>query len=272
MEQLAGKVAIVTGAASGIGRGTALALARSGAKIVVADIDDAGSNETVRLICEAGGQARTQHIDVADDAAFPMLRDATLTHFGAIDIVMNNVGVITRGLPDHVPVEEWTRILDINLMSVVRSNAVFLPLLIGQGAGHIVNTASFAGLFGYSFDRLPYAAAKAAVVQISEGLALYLRPLGVGVTCLCPGPVRTNVMSSLREFGPKTDTRGPGPEFTLLDPDAVGEMVVDAIRANRFMLVTDQQVVPHLVARATDWDAFVERQIDRPFVVAKAGQ
>lgn len=260
------------GGASGIGRGTALALARSGAKVVVADIDSAGADETVRLIYEAGGQARSEKIDVADDAAFPALRDVTLNRFGAIDIVMNNVGVMTRGLPEHIPVEEWTRILNINLMSVVRSNAVFLPILIEQGAGHIVNTASFAGLFGYSFDRLPYAAAKAAIVQISEGLALYLRPLGVGVTCLCPGPVRTNVMNSLREFGPKTDTLGPGPEFALLEPDVVGEMVVDAIRINRFMLATDQKVVPHLVARATDWDAFIARQIDRPFVVAKAAQ
>ncbi len=89
---------------------------------------------------------------------------------------MNNVGALTRGLPDHIPVHEWHRIFDINLFSVVRSNDVFLPLLVEQGSGHIVNTASFAGLYTYAYDRLPYAAAKAAVVQLSEGLALYLRP------------------------------------------------------------------------------------------------
>jgi NAD(P)-dependent dehydrogenase (short-subunit alcohol dehydrogenase family) len=107
---------------------------------------------------------------------------------------------------------------------VVRSNAVFLPLLIEQGHGHIVNTASFAGLFTYSYDRLPYAAAKAAIVQISEGLRLYLHPRGVGVTVLCPGPVMTNIMASMPPgFGPDVATRGPGEQFTPLQPEIVGD-------------------------------------------------
>jgi short-subunit dehydrogenase len=174
---------------------------------------------------------------------------------------MNNVGVLTRGLPDHLPVTEWQRILNINLMSVVRSNAAFLPGLIEQGSGHLVNTASFAGLMTYSYDRLPYAASKAAIIQISEGLALYLKPMGIGVTVLCPGPVRTNIGASIRSFGPETETRGPGAQFALMDPAVVGEQVADAILRNRFMVPTDPQIVELLVERASDWDGFIDGQI-----------
>jgi NAD(P)-dependent dehydrogenase (short-subunit alcohol dehydrogenase family) len=155
-------------------------------------------------------------------------------------------------------------------LSVVRSNHAFLPLLIEQREGHIVNTASFAGLYTYAFDRLPYAATKAAVVQISEGLSLYLRPYGVGVTCLCPGPVATGIIRSLKSFGPDTDTQGPGPQFRLLDPAEVGRIVVDAVLDNRFMVPTDPLVNELLVNRASDWDAFLDEMSVHPHVVARA--
>ena len=132
--------------------------------------------------------------------------------------MVNNVGVLTNGLPEDIPVTEWQRILDINLMSVVRSNAAFLPLLLDQGSGHLVNTASFAGLFTYSYDRLPYAATKAAIVQISEGLAIYLRPKNIGVTLLCPGPVLTNIAAAVPTFGAGAPLRTPGEQFELLRP------------------------------------------------------
>ena len=99
---------------------------------------------------------------------------------------MNNVGVLAMGPPESLPDEAWRRVLEVNLMSVARSNRVFLPLLIEQGRGHVVNTASASGLLAYGFDRLPYVASKHAVVGITEALALYLAPKGIGVTCLCP--------------------------------------------------------------------------------------
>ena len=270
MQQLDGKVAIITGAASGIGRGTALTLARENVAIIAADINQQGALQVAAEITAAGGRAHGLRCDVAEADAFEKLKTETLAQFGRVDIVMNNVGVLTCGLPDELPVTEWERILQTNLMSVVRSNAVFLPLLIAQKSGHIVNTASFAGLFTYAYDRLPYAAAKAAIVQISEGLALYLRPLGIGVTCLCPGPVKTNIMSTSRRFGEGLDVRGPGPSYDLIEPEAVGAMVVDAIRTNKFMLPTHPQVRKQLIARASDWDAFLQQQIDSPHVIVKA--
>ncbi|MEV1025233.1 SDR family NAD(P)-dependent oxidoreductase [Streptomyces sp. NPDC050264] len=261
MRTLQDKAAVITGAASGIGRSTALSLARRGAHIVVADIDEEGARAVAAEISEAGGAAVAVHCNVARPTAFDELKQAALVAFGAVDIVMNNVGVLTRGRPDHLPVEEWERVLTVNLLSVVRSNTAFLPLLIEQGHGHIVNTASFAGLYTYAYDRLPYAASKAAVVQISEGLRLYLQPQGIGVTVLCPGPVATNIASSLPPaFGPTVSTRGPGEQFAVLDPAVVGEQVAEAVLDDTFMLYTDPQVRDVLVNRATDWNAFIERQ------------
>jgi NAD(P)-dependent dehydrogenase (short-subunit alcohol dehydrogenase family) len=261
MKSLQGKVAVITGGSSGIGRASAHSLARRGATIVVADLDAAGAVVVAAEITELGGRAFPVCCDVGARTAFEDLREVVLDRFGSVDVVMNNVGVLTRGQPDQVPIEEWERILEINLMSVVRSNAAFLPVLIGQGQGHIVNTASFAGLFTYSYDRLPYAASKAAIIQISEGLRLYLHPLGIGVTVLCPGPVRTNIMSSLPPtFGPEVPTRGPGSQFAVLEPDVVGEKVVDAIQNDTFMLYTHDQVRDVLVERASDWNAFIARQ------------
>jgi NAD(P)-dependent dehydrogenase (short-subunit alcohol dehydrogenase family) len=261
--ELRDAVAIITGAASGIGRASAFALATRGARIVVADIHGDDADTVAAEIAAAGGLAAGVRCDVLTDNAFDELKAFALSRYGAVDVIMNNVGGLTSGLPEHLPVQEWRRVLELNLMSVVRSNATFLPLLIEQGHGHIVNTASFAGLFSYSYDRLPYAAAKAAVIQISEGLRLYLNPMGIGVTVLCPGPVATNIIASLPPtFGPEAPIRGPGAQFTVLMPDVVGEQVAGAIVENTFMLYTHPHVRDILVERASDWNTFIRRQTD----------
>ncbi|MFC3172746.1 SDR family oxidoreductase, partial [Novosphingobium bradum] len=265
---LAGTCAIITGGGSGIGRASALSLARRGAAVIVADIAGNRAAETADLVEAAGGRARALAFDVAADP-FEGLRDCALEAFGRIDVVMNNVGVLTNGRPEALPEEEWRRVIEINLMSVVRSNLVFLPHLIAQGSGHLVNTASFAGLFTYAFDRLPYAACKAAIVQISEGLALYLKPQGIGVTVLCPGPVMTDIAASSRSFGEPLPIHTPGPQFAPLGADVVGEQVAEAIVHNRFMVPTHEQVRDLLVARAANWDAFIDDRIANPSVITR---
>ncbi|MBX7433093.1 SDR family oxidoreductase [Mycobacterium sp. Y57] len=261
MTTIDGATALITGGGSGIGRATALSLSARGARIVVAEVDTERAESVAAEIREAGGQAEAFVCDVGSEEAFSDLAEFAKDRFGGVDIVMNNVGVLTSGRPDHLPVAEWERIININLMSVVRSNAIFLPLLIAQGHGHIVNTASFAGLYTYSFDRMPYAATKAAIVQISEGLRLYLAPQGIGVTVLCPGPTLTNIVSTMPPtFGPPVQTGYPGEQFGVLMPDVVGEQVAEAIADDTFMVFTDDQVRDVLVERASDWNAFIAKQ------------
>ena len=263
MDTLRNKVAVITGAASGIGRAIAGALAARGAHIVAVDLNNDGIQALAGPLSDQGATVLPQRADVSDPVAFDGIRDAALRRFGRVDVVVNNVGVLTNGLPEDIPVTEWQRILDINLMSVVRSNAAFLPLLLDQGSGHLVNTASFAGLFTYSYDRMPYAATKAAIVQISEALAIYLRPRNIGVTLLCPGPVLTNIAAAVPTFGAGAPLRIPGEQFELLDPAPVGELVADAILRNRFFVPTHPHVVEELRRRVDDWDAYIDYQVSR---------
>lgn len=187
MTSIASRVAMITGAGNGIGRGTAIAFAQRGAKLVLVDIDAEGLAETAAQVEAAGAEVLPITIDIAREDAFVSVRDQVATRFGTVDIVMNNVGVIIGGRFHEIPLTEWERIINLNLMSVIRAIHLFLPDLLAKGVGHIVNTASFAGLFPYAYDRLPYAAAKGGLVTMTEGLALYLKPLGIGVTLLCPG-------------------------------------------------------------------------------------
>lgn len=261
MEDLTGTTALVTGGGSGIGRGTVLALAGAGAHVAVADINTERAIEVAQEASERGPACLGLTLDVNRQQDFDAARDALLARFGRVDIVMNNVGVIAAGLPEHIPMEEWERIVSTNLLSVVRSNAAFLPLLIDQGRGHIVNTASTAGLFAYAYERLPYSATKAGVIALSEALALYLRPQGIGVTCLCPGPVTTNIGQFVTFSGPPVRIRGPGQGLVPLTPEAVGEQVVGAIRANQFLLLTHPELHDVLVARAQDSESWLAGQI-----------
>lgn len=259
MIDLNGKVAVVTGAGSGIGRGTVLALAAAGTHVVVADLNRERAEAVAAEATGRGAEAMAFTLDVNRQEDFDAARDAALEAFGRVDIVMNNVGVIAAGLPEHLPMSEWERIISTNLLSVVRSNATFLPLLLAQGSGHIVNTASTAGLFAYAYERLPYSATKAGVIAVSEALALYLRPKGIGVTCLCPGPVATHIGEFITFSGPPVPMRGPG--WPSVDPEAVGEQVRQAIIDNQFLLLTHAEIKDVLVGRAQDHEAFLAGQI-----------
>ena len=261
MDDLAGKAALVTGGGSGIGRGTVLALATAGAHVAVADVNPERAAEVAAEASERGPGACGLTLDVNRQEDFDAARDTMLAEFGRVDIVMNNVGVIAAGLPEHIPLSEWERIVSTNLLSVVRSNAAFLPGLLEQGSGHIVNTASTAGLFAYAYERLPYSATKAGVIGLSEALALYLRPRGIGVTCLCPGPVATNIGQFVSLSGPPVRMRGPDRDLSSLAPEVVGEQVVGAIRAGTFLLLTHPELHDVLVRRAQQPEEFLAGQI-----------
>jgi NAD(P)-dependent dehydrogenase (short-subunit alcohol dehydrogenase family) len=259
MQDLTGRAAVVTGGGSGIGRASALSLGRAGVAVVVADIDGQRAASVAAEIAAAGGRAVGRRSDVSSDADVADLRETALGELGRVDIVMNNVGVLAMGLPENIPISAWQRLIDVNLVSVARSLSVFLPGLLAQGSGHIVNTASTAGLYAYSYERLPYSATKGAVVALSEALALYARPRGVGVTVLCPGPVTTNIGQQVQVFGELGPIRGPA--LAPLDPAVVGDQVVDAIRRDVFFLPTHPEVHDILVDRANDPEGFLNRQV-----------
>jgi NAD(P)-dependent dehydrogenase (short-subunit alcohol dehydrogenase family) len=260
VQNLSEKVVVITGAGSGIGRGSAWSFARVGGRVVIGDVDGDRAAAVAAELTDAGFDAAGAACDVAADGGLESLRDLALARFGRVDVVMNNVGVIAAGQPLNIPMSEWQRIIDVNLLSVVHSNQVFLPLLLEQGQGHVVNTASTAALYPYSYDRLPYTATKAAIVAVSEALALYLRPRGVGITCLCPGPVSTNIVEQMAFHGEMGELGVP--ELPLLDPADVGDMVVQAVREGRFLLLTHPDAVHEiLVCHAQDPEEFLAAQV-----------
>lgn len=256
---LDGAVAVLTGAGSGIGRATALALAARGTRVAVSDIDADRAEQTAADVAAAGGEAIAVRVDVAEQGDLETLRDRCLERFGRLDIVMNNVGVLALGPPESLPVEAWQRVLDLNVLGIARSNVVFLPLLLEQGRGHVVNTSSASGLLAHGYDRLPYVASKHAVVGLSEALALYLGPKGIGVTCVCPSGVMTNILEQISVFGTSSSPRAP--EHPIVEPDVVGELIADAIRYGMFLVVTAPEVHDELRARAADPDSYVQRLI-----------
>lgn len=256
---LNGAVAVLTGAGSGIGRAAALSLAARGARIVASDLGDERADETAALVKAAGGDALGVRVDVSQQGELEELRDRALDAFGRIDLVMNNVGVLAMGPPESLPLEAWQRVLDLNLLSVARSNLVFLPHLLAQGRGHVVNTSSASGLLAYGYDRLPYVASKHAVVGVSEAMAIYLAPKGIGVTCVCPSGVITNILEQITVYGEPTSPRAP--QHALVEPAAVGELVADAVTAGIFLVVTAPEIHDELRERAADTEAYLQRVI-----------
>lgn len=250
-------VAVVTGAGSGIGRACAHSFARRGARVVVTDID---ADRAATVAREIGDAAVGCRVDVTDQADLEAARDLALERFGSVDLVMNNVGILVMGPVEEIPFDAWQRAVDVNLLGIVRSNLVFLPLMIEQGRGYVVNTASTAGLLPYGFDRLPYTATKRAVVGLSEGLAVALAPQGIQVSCLCPAGVVTNIVEQITVYG----TPGPlrAPTLPIVEADVVGELVADGVRDGRFLILTAPEVADDLRAHAADVDGYLARMIE----------
>jgi NAD(P)-dependent dehydrogenase (short-subunit alcohol dehydrogenase family) len=255
---LDGAAAFVTGAGSGIGRAIARELAGRGSRVLVTDVDEQRADVVADEITTAGGSACAQRCDVARDADFESARERVLAEFGGIDVVVNNVGVMVAGRPEAIPVDEWRRVLDLNVLGTVRSNRVFLPLLMEQGHGHVVNTASASGILNYAYDRTPYAASKAAVVMLSEALFMYLRPHGVGVSCLCPAGVATNIIEQIRFIGEQLPLSAP--DLPVVDAEVAGARVADAIERRAFLVVTADEVADELRRKGADLDAYLRGQ------------
>jgi NAD(P)-dependent dehydrogenase (short-subunit alcohol dehydrogenase family) len=260
-----GTVAVVTGGASGIGRSCALEFARRGASVVIADINEERIDETVGALTEGGARALGLRCDVTSDADVARLRDESLAAMGHVDIVMNNAGVALLGPPESVPIDDWRWIIDVNILGIVRGAAAFVPHLLERGSGHIVNTASIAGLHAYSWDAIPYITSKFGAYGLSEGLFAYLKPHGVGVSVLCPGLVTTNLAETARFSGAEDrDNWFSMPERLLnnpISPDGVGPMVADAVQAEQFLILTHPDDAIYLAERRADIEAALIAQV-----------
>jgi NAD(P)-dependent dehydrogenase (short-subunit alcohol dehydrogenase family) len=259
MEDFDGTVAVLTGAGSGIGRATAHALARRGSKVIVSDIDVDRAKAVAGEIKARGGQAEGARCDVSLSEDVATLAEAALREYGRVDIVMSNVGVIAKGDPLDIPFDAWESIVDINLLGTVRVLRSFLPMLLEQGSGHVVTTGSTASLFPYSYDRLPYVATKAAVLALTESLALYARPRGIGVTCFCPAGVMTNIVEQIRHYGPPTPVQSP--QLAVISAEDAADMLVQGILGNKLVVLTDHLAESMIQRHAMDRETFLTAQI-----------
>lgn len=260
MQDLRGKVAVVTGGGSGIGRGMSLAFAEAGANVVIADIEDGPAAEVAREVESHGVRALALHVDVAKRASVEALAGKTFGELGAVHILCNNAGVGAGGPLDQCSDDDWRWVLAVNLEGVVNGLQAFLPRMKRQdGEKHIVNTASMAGLI--AFPGLgPYTASKYAVVGISETLRAEGAGYGLGVSVLCPGLVRTRILNSQRN---RPESFGQSPERSDLltkqaadrmasegmDPLEVGRRVRAAVLENRLYVLTHPELESFFEAR-----------------------
>jgi len=256
MRELAGKTAFVTGAASGIGLALGRAFAEAGMKVMLADIEANALKAAVDSLRNVGPEVRGVICDVADPVSVDLAAKASYDAFGSVHVVCNNAGVgAAPGNIDNISLDNWRWVLDVNLMGVLHGIRTFLPHIRAHGeGGHIVNTASMAGMLTGWQGFNPYPASKFAVVAMSEGLATQLKPLGIGVTVLCPGFVRTRILESGRNrperYGPPQAALDPATpagamaaqaaEFVQsgLDPSHVALLVLAAIREDELYVFT----------------------------------
>ncbi len=263
-----GNVALIYGGGKGIGRAVAQEFGRRGARVAVADIHLDAAEEAAALI---GSGAIALKCDVLSEDSVRETADSAEAALGEIHIVMNNVGGMLNGHPEDIPLKEWQRMMDINYFAAVRGVQHFLPKMLARGSGHIVNTASFAGLYPYAASRIPYAAAKAAVIAMSESLAVYLEPQGVRVSCLMPGPVMTGVLDTMTSWTQDCPMRGPGAELDLKLVEEVAATLADGMRDGKILIPTDPKAWEIIARWADSPDAFIKSKID-DFAQGKTGR
>ena len=253
--ELAGRVAVVTGGASGIGQAMCRRFAAEGASVVVADIDAPGAAAVAQDI---GGIAVPGDMSVEADVA--ALVDTTLLSFDRIDLFCANAGILWGSRPDDpsgiigadAPDEAWERIWRVNVMAHVYAARAVVPCMLDQGGGHILVTASAAGLLTM-LGNAPYSVTKHAAVALAEWLAITYGDQGLRVSCLCPQLVRTDMLAGATAA---TKELGLG-HLEVLEPEAVAEAVVDGLREERFLILPHPDVAEYFRRKAADYDRWL---------------
>ncbi len=279
MRDLEGRVAFVTGAASGIGLGITTALAQAGVKVMMCDIEKDALDKAVDALRQTNADVDGVIADVSLKDQMQVAADATIERFGKVHILVNNAGVGGGDNYDHWSQSGWDWTMAVNVMGVVYGVEIFGPLIESHGeGGQIVSTASVAGLMATS--SAPYFASKYSVVALSEGLRLELAPRGIGVSVLCPGIIKTQILESGRNlpsrfgtsvdelFDPGDRDRETAAMFrarveTGIDPLYVGELVREGIEENWDYILTDMEFEPIIKARFDAIMAAYDRIRDR---------
>ncbi|HXQ12467.1 MAG TPA: SDR family NAD(P)-dependent oxidoreductase [Caulobacteraceae bacterium] len=273
MKDLAGKTAFVTGAASGIGLGVSTALAQAGVKVMMCDIERGALDKAVEGLKRTNADVAGVIADVSLKAELQAAADATLERYGAVHILHNNAGVGGSGAYGAWNDAGWSWTIGVNLMAVVWGVEIFGPLIETAGGGHIVSTASIAGLISGSSNA--YNVTKYGVAALSEGLRNELGPRGIGVSVLCPGFIRTNITSSGRNlperFQGALPTTPPSAQAVQwlgnvrervasgIDPLYVGELVREGIENDWPYIFTDTEFEPPIEARFANIKAGFDR-------------
>jgi NAD(P)-dependent dehydrogenase (short-subunit alcohol dehydrogenase family) len=253
MREFNGRTAFVTGGASGIGLALGQSFAKAGMKVMLADVETGALEHAVAGLRDVGADVRGIHCDVADAGSVERAAQAAFDAFGHVHVVCNNAGVAAAGGIETISVDNWRWVIDVNLMGVLHGIKSFLPHIREHGeGGHIVNTASMAGMNG-GLGFSPYAASKFAVVAMSEGLSVQLKPHGIGVSVLCPHFVRTGIGESGRNrperYGemPPLDPASPAAAMVAeikqlieagIEPSDVAARVLAAIRDDELYVFT----------------------------------
>jgi NAD(P)-dependent dehydrogenase (short-subunit alcohol dehydrogenase family) len=263
--ELKGKTAVITGGASGIGLATAIQFSKAGANIVLGDIEDGPLETQVSEMRSHGATVIGVHCDVAKESDVEGLRDAALTEFGAVHVIFNNAGV-AGGSTIGTPKKIWDWVMSVNLDGVVNGMNAFIPLFLEQNEGHVVNTASEAGLVGVA-GMGPYNASKFAVVGISESLFHELANTGknVHVSVLCPNFVRTRIFESERNMPKELASYAENPEFSEIktiaaalvnagiDAADVAKAVEDAVVNEKFWILTHEHSALRITELRLEW-------------------
>ena len=237
MRNLKDKIAVFTGAASGIGQATAVGFADKGADLVVSDINEAGLAETVSAIEAKGRKAVALGVDVSKPEQVEGMINKTVDTFGRIDILMNNAGVGLSGEMRHLSLKDWEWIVGINLWGPIYGIHFALPHMVKQKSGHIVNVASSAGLIA-SPGMSAYTTTKFGIVGLSEVLRNEVARFGIGVTVVCPGFVRTNIFDATerRGFNEEAATKDL-PSWLGITKETCAKNVLSAVQRNKFLII-----------------------------------
>ena len=278
MRNLAGKVAFITGGASGMGLGMARAFAGEGMKLMLADVNEVRLGAAEQEFKDQGVDIATIICDVSKLEQVNAAADATIEHFGKVHVLCNNAGINVGGTYEELSQQDWDWVIAVNQLGVQYGISAFLPKIKAHGeGGHIVTTSSMAGMVNAGPGWAPYNASKFAVVVMNEVLYSELKETNIGVSVLCPGAVATNIIeaadsrpSNFGSSGDKPVIAGDVAELLEhgLDPDVVGKLVLEGIQEEQFYLFTDPRMFKAVerrferIQRGFDWSANSRALVD----------